>query len=39
MELIKDNARQEALRMNIAKLALPGSADHIAEEIYSLAKT
>jgi len=38
MELIKDNARQATLQLNIAKLALPGSADRIAEEIYSLAK-
>ena len=37
MELIHSDARQAELQKNIGQLALPGSADRIAEEIYALA--
>jgi len=38
LQTVKDDARLEALRTNILKMALPNSADIIADEVIRLAK-
>jgi UDP-N-acetylglucosamine--N-acetylmuramyl-(pentapeptide) pyrophosphoryl-undecaprenol N-acetylglucosamine transferase len=37
LQLFKDTSKQQLLRANIAKLALPDAAEQIAEEVYRIA--